>query len=385
MPGVEDLRKAGHIPALDGLRGTAVLMVLAVHLGGGRHSSHLPVRLIADTLRIGWAGVTLFFVLSGFLISGLLWDSFANPGWWKRFYIRRSLRIFPLYYLALLYALVFSFVISQPIWAAFAVHAFYLQDIPWLQFLYARIPPGYFQLDHFWSLAVEEQFYLLWPFLLFAFRARRQTAMNFCLGAIVLSTLFRVALLHTHASLDWCYISLPARSGDLFTGAWLALAIRGTQAQTSRVLRFAPLAAGIGFIGIVIVAIDMHGSLEHLEPAWLSGGTVLLSITFAALIALCLRPSLAQKFFQNSMLRWYGKISYGVYVFHWLLAPMVRKVLRAPLAGRSQTSADLITSVSIILVGTLTAWVSFNTYEAYFLRLKDRIGHRRQAVVPTAP
>ena len=87
-----------HYVELDGIRGIAVIAVFLFHYGRGSHSSNLLLRGSAKVVQFGWVGVSLFFVLSGFLITGILWDSRENRGWWRTFYARRSLRIFPLYY-----------------------------------------------------------------------------------------------------------------------------------------------------------------------------------------------------------------------------------------------------------------------------------------------
>src|SRR3984885_4831421 len=115
MPSSPTRANSGHIPALDGVRGVAAATVFVYHYGGGAQSSFLPLRVMGILLHFAWVGVSLFFVLSGFLISGILWDGYQTPGWWRRFYVRRSLRIFPLYYLAL--------VIAAVIWLALGVPA----------------------------------------------------------------------------------------------------------------------------------------------------------------------------------------------------------------------------------------------------------------------
>ncbi len=91
-----------HFAALDGVRGLAVTLVFLFHYLNGSTSSFLPVRVIGEMNKGNWIGLVLFFVLSGFLITGILWDSFDDPRWWRKFFARRSLRIFPLYFLALL-------------------------------------------------------------------------------------------------------------------------------------------------------------------------------------------------------------------------------------------------------------------------------------------
>jgi len=129
---VSELRAQGHVPALDGVRGFAAATIFVYHFGGGAKSSFLPVRIFGTLLHFGGTGVSLLFVLSGFLISGILWDGFQKPNWWTRFYVRRSLRIFPLYYLALLLAAVvwllsgYSLAQISPL----LYYVFYLGNIP---------------------------------------------------------------------------------------------------------------------------------------------------------------------------------------------------------------------------------------------------------------
>jgi peptidoglycan/LPS O-acetylase OafA/YrhL len=183
-----------HIPALDGVRGLAILIVFLYHYGGGAQSPNLVLRVLGTCDHAGWCGVTLFFLLSGFLISGILWDSNAQPGWWTRFYWRRTLRIFPLYYAALLLVLISAALVGRgrDILAHLWVYALYLQNMH--QFSIRAVEADSpLLLSHFWSLAVEEQFYLLWPFLLIYTRTLPRARM-LCLSVVALSALFRFAV-----------------------------------------------------------------------------------------------------------------------------------------------------------------------------------------------
>src|ERR1700722_12834586 len=106
------MTRHNRIPALDGVRGFAAAWVFLYHYVPGQNSSSFPIHFIWAANQIDWVGVSLFFVLSGFLISGILWDSFEDKNWWRNFYIKRSLRIFPLYFLALLIAVAVYFAIG---------------------------------------------------------------------------------------------------------------------------------------------------------------------------------------------------------------------------------------------------------------------------------
>src|SRR5262245_43040855 len=153
----------GHMPALDGVRGLAVLMVLVFHFVGNMMPANGVERAIVGVTSYGSYGVELFFVLSGFLITGILYDAHNKPHYFRNFYMRRLLRIFPLYYGVL--ALVFivaplipllrgpalDYLVDRQAWAwLYTVNVYIAREGDW----------SFSYLDHFWSLAVEEHFYL---------------------------------------------------------------------------------------------------------------------------------------------------------------------------------------------------------------------------------
>src|SRR6185503_19750329 len=157
-----------HVPSLDGIRGLAIAIVL-VHNGTFiLHGSHATLpKVAAAVAAAGWLGVQLFFVLSGFLITGILLDSRTRPQFFRTFYTRRTLRIFPLYYAFLASALfIVPLLANVPDWHATALRNqvfYWTYTSNWANPLGYAIPG----LSHFWSLAVEEQFYLFWPVVVF--------------------------------------------------------------------------------------------------------------------------------------------------------------------------------------------------------------------------
>ena len=160
--------QAGFIPALDGLRGIAIILVMLHHFTYYRPTSGIDA-LIGSVLFFGWTGVDLFFVLSGFLITGILLDTRGSERYFTSFYARRTLRIFPLYYLVLFLAFVVlpKFPAVHPVLAGQA-------DVPpqWPYWLYLTnfsiADRGWVHgwVDVAWSLAIEEQFYLVWPLVI---------------------------------------------------------------------------------------------------------------------------------------------------------------------------------------------------------------------------
>jgi peptidoglycan/LPS O-acetylase OafA/YrhL len=185
-----------HIPALDGLRGLAIIAVVwhnSALTGSGAGMSELA-KFISLFANMGWVGVQLFFVLSGFLITGILLDEKGAPRQLHNFYMRRVLRIFPLYYAVLLVAfIVLPALGDRPAWSV----ANKSNEIwYWLYLVNWDIPieGGGGGLSHFWSLAVEEQFYLLWPLAVIALS--RSALSRLCLVLIVSAPLARAALIY---------------------------------------------------------------------------------------------------------------------------------------------------------------------------------------------
>ena len=374
--GFDQLRPIEHkpprrFPALDGLRGIAIFWVFLLHYGGGRRSTNPALQAFGYVCSLGWTGVTLFFLLSGFLITGLLWDSMGQARWFRNFYIRRALRIFPLYYGSLLVLLLwplfdhsYGFVSTAKI---VAVHAFYLQNFPQLEPFWKNEPNPFYMI-HYWSLAVEEQFYLLWPLLLATARTLRQAAW-LCVFVILGSFAFGMG------NLAWAKVpallghSPPSHACDLAFGAALAILYRSRHwTSAKRPLKIVGVFGGMLFLISTTPAINpsrhvlLHGALQIMA----------LPAAMAGLLSVMVEGDLSERFARIRWLRWLGVISFGVYIYHWLPA-YGYNFLTEKLSGQSFTNKFLAERLVVVAVLTvLISWLSFRFYETPFLRLKDR-------------
>jgi peptidoglycan/LPS O-acetylase OafA/YrhL len=354
-----------------------------LHTAGGAQASNPLVRAIGIFVQSGWIGVSLFFVLSGFLISGILWDTHGRPGWMKNFYMRRTLRIFPLYYASLLLVLLTAFMAGTAalclshIW----VFLFYLQNIPHFG-VYTSNYGSPLWLSHFWSLAVEEQFYLLWPFLISRMRDLRD-AKCLCLGVFIVSFCFRFVV--------WTQLADPiafngfllTRAGELALGAFLAMCYRDSSWRYLD--RFAPLATLLGLAGfLAVVAINRSFVLHN--PIVFIYGIPCLSFFWGGVLVLALRPRGAvRRAMSFAWLRWVGNISYGIYIYHVLLTPCFHRITEHiwPTADRVQSL--VLGAVVTIVVSFSLAWLSFRFFETPFLNLRKRFSrsHRTAETVST--
>jgi peptidoglycan/LPS O-acetylase OafA/YrhL len=369
---------AKHIPALDGVRGLAAVGIFICHYGGGLSSSIGLVRFAAEVERFGWAAVSLFFVLSGFLISGILWESFDKENWWRRFYWRRSLRIFPLYYFALLLIFTSTIFFYGHSWPLGSLWPFlvYLQNTPPLSPIMMKFP-NIVALSHFWSLAVEEQFYLIWPFLL-VWRSGNNTATRrMCLLIWALSLGFRILVYSAGMRDAWAIGFLAGRMGELAIGAYLALAVRDARMRQI-VFKNARFVFPGSLLALIGIAIWDKGTDLRLFPMG-TLGLAINAILFASLIALCLQPGAVASFFSMRWLRWMGKISYGFYVYHILLKSLFEWVASSAFPGLGH-NAYLLALAGVAAIGTLMiASLSFYAFEAPIMRLKD--GSRKRATL----
>ena len=337
---------------------------------------------------------SVFFVLSGFLITGILFDSRDDHHRIRNFYVRRTLRIFPLYYAVML--LLIPFVYRGLSWSWLVWPAYlgnyarligpYISGSP-LERL-ADFQPGVltmhmephnpFYLGHLWSLCVEEQFYLVWPWVVFWIRDRGKLlwicalSVPFCLAA---------RLLGQHVFPSWMleneilYFITPFRLDALLLGGCLALWIRSPYRDL--VLRIVRMAWPIALIPIFLLAGSISSFFPHSTyhyPDWrFTWGLLAIDLSSVLIIACAIQPgSLIYRALNQRPLRWLGRISYGAYVLHDIPHNVYHR-----LAGWLAPSCGLWCGVRLVaaiaLISTcLLAWLSYRFFESPFLNLKER-------------
>lgn len=344
-----------HIPALDGVRGVAILLVILFHL-------HIP------GLSLGWAGVPLFFVLSGFLITGILIadkQEKAFARYIRDFYWKRTLRIFPLFYLYLV--LNISLVIGTGrslegyIWYLLYVQNYYIG----FQMGNGGATPG--MLGHTWSLAVEEQFYLLWPVLVY-FLSRRLLIIA-CVVLILAAPAARWAILETTSNPFMSIVTLPSWLDTMAYGALLAIL------RTSNSNRAVPrmmFIAGSALVGYAIYDLGLEAFWRTQD--WTKSAFYLptgLAFFFGYIIWKVTDQAnkTFTRLFSNRPLMFTGRISYGLYIWHY---PAILTIER--LASKFHIlSISPVFQVLSLIVSYIIAILSYKLFELRFLKLKDKV------------
>lgn len=369
-------RAIAYVPALDGVRGIAISGVLALHFGVAADLSNrfpsVVTRWVERVLYAGWAGVDLFFVLSGFLITSILLVSKDGPQYFRRFYGRRILRIFPLYYTALILALVVLPRIAP-------AHAWGLLqegesgDI-WLWtytfnigLAFALIANPIASLSHFWTLAIEEQFYLVWPWLVKV--ASRRTLLRLCVSVAVIALALRIAWVNLGFGWEGAYRFTLTRADSLTVGAALAVLVREV-GWRRKLASIAPWALAISAAGIAILIANVPRFYPS-DPLVVTFGHSLIAFLSASLIVLALRHD-ADRWLAVRPLRALGKYSYGIYVWHF---PLQRALLAwygfyAPAPGASHVADTVLFLLAGLGGSVFLGWISYHLIERPFLRLK---------------
>ena len=379
MPSVREPFRAiefkTRFPALDGIRALAVMLVFALHYGGGGTHGGTALKILNAIREHGGIGVDIFFVLSGFLITGILFDTRDDSQFFKRFFARRSLRIFPIVYLLFAILAILTPIVGYKWYWQQGLFLVYMGNlVANANFEYYLLrapahPAAAATLAHLWSLCVEEQFYLVWPIVVWLIRDRVKllwTSVTLC----VLTLIIRIAMVQWTPQEVWGVWlprSLPFRLDSLLMGAVLALLLRGPAADAvQRSMKWLLLG------GLAGTLLSFYLKADELSPWGMTGGMTLIGIASVGLIGVTLRPgSWAFRLFSLRPLRWIGKYSYGFYVWHIVWMQAWLEVLIYLTARFHSTALGGAVSLSLTLVTTFAmAKLSYDLYEVKFLKWK---------------
>jgi peptidoglycan/LPS O-acetylase OafA/YrhL len=374
LPAAKEKQAQGLFPALDGIRGIAFLLVFVIHY------VHIPSR-VPEIVRLpffllyetGWFLVPLFFVLSGFLITRLLIRTRDRGGFFRIFYLHRAIRIFPLYYLIVGAVALIAVIGHSPLPSNYVLFPLYLQNLVPALLDHPPLPYG-IDVSHLWSMAVEEQFYILWPLAVW-FHRSEGTLLRFCFWLIALSMLARFAWPLFHASPLGAYVSTATRGDAIILGAVLAI-LYSRADQWSRLVKIARVLTP-GLWVAAIVATLVRGEGRCTDYFGIAVMIPVMNLIGAGFVILAIEPvGVVNRLCAGSLICRFGKLSYGMYLLHMLFSYYIQNNVVDAMSAHLPVKVAKLAGIGIGLGLTWAlAAVAYKFVETPLMALKKRFAY----------
>ncbi len=371
------------IPELDGVRGMAILLVLYLHyvVNAITDWSNPLLRFLARSGIHAWSGVDLFFVLSGFLIGGILLDARGSENYFRTFYLRRVFRILPIY--VVICGTYFALCAAVP-----GTEANYVAPMPWyvyasfLQNFWLAHHPWNTFLDHSWSLAVEEQFYLTLPAIIW-FTPRR--VLWKVITALAMASVAARCIGYVHYYPAWktaAYVFVICRADSLLLGVLAALAVRNERALTILTGR-KWLLRGMASASFVFVAASTAKQWQMTSNAMCTVGYTANAVLYASvlLIAVTAPASIFARLFRLRALRWLGTVAYCLYLVHLDFQALVYRLFGYARL-RLSTAYDLLPLAAALAASLLVSHLSWKYFESAMVGVGHRFTYKRSVDLP---
>ena len=363
-------KKSGNrISELDGLRGIAILLVLVFHFTPRSG----PLFFMVHVFQLGWTGVDLFFVLSGYLITGILVDTVGHRSYYRNFIVRRCLRIFPAYYLSLIICCILTYYPFAPRWGEFlrAGGWWYVSYLGNVKVFLDAAWPGLAILTPLWSLQVEEQFYLSFPLVVWALQ--RKTLAKVLAASVLAALALRIALsVALPKNMFGVYTLMPCRMDALAMGGLIAIAQRERpEWLKGRWIGWMTLAAATTVTGVIL----FYSNSDPWPLGMRTIGYSAIDLMFAGILVMLMnwRQPFLLRVCRQRFLVWVGTISYGLYLLH-VPGELIGRQLAAHVVKIAPSgTAEFFVSMGVTMA---LAWISWTVFESRILKLKDRFTTR---------
>lgn len=374
------------ISALDGVRGISILVLLLFHyeVPGFQVASGVG-KVVWWGINVSWMGLEGFFVLSGLLITGILLETKGRPSYFRNFYMRRVLRILPLYYGCLFVLFVILPLVGAEPATPFSRQVWYWAHSTNFLFVFRGVQHGDRYSMHFWSLAMQEQYYLIWPLVVYLLD--RRALMAVCAAAVAASLVLRTLLVSHGISYNSLTMLTPTHLDGLAMGSFMAAAVRGPGGLPDLLRRVRPVA--LTALVALVAMFAWRATPVDRDAVTMTLGHSMIIVLFgcAAILAVAVRTSSwAGAVLHQSWLRTCGVRSYGVYVIHFPVMVFLQEHhlgLGTLTARFGSVAWAQVAWLAMNFGGTVgLTMASWYLYERHFMKLKRRYSYRSSRPAP---